>query len=137
MQVTKKQIQGIIQKAKTLDEAVVNLYKIVFPDWEDIEKIKGWPQISKKGNQFIFDLLIKRFGLQGGMAWVNNGFSSLEGSSSTEEGEEEFLISMDGVKVVYYPRCPWCGRRHPAEEHYSCAPDFHLEAAYEERFEMD
>ncbi len=36
-----------------------------------------------------------------------------------------------------HPTCPWCGKRHPAGEHYQCAPDYHLEAAYEERFEME
>jgi len=34
-------------------------------------------------------------------------------------------------------RCPWCGREHFVREHYQCAPDYGLEAAYEERFEME
>lgn len=36
-----------------------------------------------------------------------------------------------------YPTCPWCGKKHPSQEHHQCAPDAHLEAAYEERFEME
>ena len=58
---------------------------MVFPNWDDIEKVDGFPKISSKTNEYLFRKFrtfdrehhpkVMASGL-----WLNNGFSSLDGN---------------------------------------------------------
>ncbi len=58
-----------------------NLYTLVYPDWEDIEKVDGFPEISRDlwqdvSERFMeFDRINHPSVMAGGL-WMNNGFSS-------------------------------------------------------------
>ena len=61
---------------------LIELYRMVIPEWDKIKKIKnGWPIVSKKTNEYIFRKFMEfdekhhpkvfKSGL-----WMNNGFST-------------------------------------------------------------
>ena len=61
-------------------DVLIDIYKYVFPDWDNIESINGWPSISEKtweyiGENFIkFDKLYHPDDIAGG-CWMNKGFT--------------------------------------------------------------
>ncbi len=72
-------------KASNSMEAILCLYKYLFPEWDDIEKIEGWPQVTPEFNKQMFSYFIdldretnkfRSYSEQifpGGI-WMNNGF---------------------------------------------------------------
>jgi hypothetical protein len=62
-------------------EVLVTLYRAVFPEWENIEKLDGYPKCNRHtaleiGGQFIkFDQKHHPNVMNGG-AWMDKGFSS-------------------------------------------------------------
>ena len=62
---------------------LIALYKVVFPNWTDIEKINGYPSTSRETNEYIFNKFIQfdrmfHPQIMNGGLWLNNGFSSLD-----------------------------------------------------------
>jgi hypothetical protein len=61
-------------------DVLIELYKWVFPKWDDIESIDGWPKISEKTSLYIcqkfmdFDKIHHPNVMNGGL-WLNKGFS--------------------------------------------------------------
>ncbi len=64
-------------------EIMISIYKMVFPNWDDIESIDGWPTISNFTSHKIFGLFMAFDAknnpdvLPGGL-WMNKGFSTLK-----------------------------------------------------------
>ena len=56
---------------------------------------------------------------------------------SPEEAAQRVHYLNGGSNCFHIKVCPYCGEEHPVCQHHQCAPDTHLEAAYEERFEME
>ena len=60
---------------------LIELYKMVIPDWDNIRKLKGWPEINEYTWKYIcqkfidFDRKYHPECLAGG-AWINSGFST-------------------------------------------------------------
>jgi len=60
---------------------VIALYKIAFPNWKKIKKLKGYPSVSKTTNEYLFSQFIQ-FDKQihpnvlNGGCWLNKGFST-------------------------------------------------------------
>ena len=90
---TKEQIDQVFEQAKEPADYVIGLYKLAFPDWDDIEQLHGFPEISKDTNAYIFrkaqsfdrDFYAKKYAndpisrpMPAGL-WFNNGFSGKEG----------------------------------------------------------
>ena len=79
-------------------DVIIALYKIVFPQWDDIEKIEGWPRVNKLTwghictKFFEFDKQHHPTVMAGG-CWMNSGFGS-------DDTLPNWKISMDGVNVV-------------------------------------
>ena len=77
----KKHIKAIFELHEHQSDALVDIYKMVFPDWDNIEKINGFPEAGDELWKFIF----KQFSefdrkhhpkvFEGGI-WFNTGFSS-------------------------------------------------------------
>jgi hypothetical protein len=95
----KKRLQEIFETSYNQQSALIDIYKIVFPDWERIKKIEGFPVVGCEMWEYICGLFIKfdrekhpEF-LNGGL-WLNTGFSS-----SPELGGWE--ISFQGCNVIY------------------------------------
>ena len=79
-QTLKAYIQSIFSKHDHQKNIMVDLYKLVLPDWEKIEKIEGYPEAGRELSIFIskqfmqFDRKHHPDCMAGG-AWMNTGFS--------------------------------------------------------------
>ena len=75
-----KEIDEIFEKAEHQADALVEIYKSVYPHWDAIEKIKGWPSCGKElwthiCEKFIQFDKVHHGDVQAGGCWMNNGFS--------------------------------------------------------------
>ena len=99
MRINKKDILKVFNEAETQDDALVGICRLVFPNWDDIKHICGWPKASKPLWNFIcnefmkFDEIHAPDCMPGG-AWLNNGFSANE-----DVPMEPWEISKKGVTV--------------------------------------
>ena len=80
--ISKKQVDKIFENAKHQQDYVIDLYRLVFRDWEQIESIEGHPKVSRKTSEYIFEKA-KSFDkkhhdcLAGGL-WFSMGFSTCD-----------------------------------------------------------
>ena len=92
-------LQEIFEQAEHQESALVNIYKLVFPDWQDIKQVEGFPEVGKDLWKYICQLFID-FDSQhhpnvfNGGIWLNNGFSS----SDSLDGWE---ISLENCHLIY------------------------------------
>ena len=92
-------LQEIFEESDHQSSVIVKLYKMLFSDWEKIQRIEGFPIIGKALNEYIFNLFVEfdrehhpeRFN---GGSWINQGFSSSDHLDPWE-------ISLEGCKVIY------------------------------------
>ena len=83
MKLTQEMINGIFEDANEQADYTLAIYKIAFPDWDDIKAISGYPKISQETNKYIFDQAISFDKknhpdvISGGL-WMNRGFSSCD-----------------------------------------------------------
>jgi len=74
------EIDEIFENAEHQADALVAIYKTVFPDWDAIEKIDGWPSVGADLAEYLcekfmqFDKVHHPDVFAGGL-WLNNGFS--------------------------------------------------------------
>lgn len=94
-----RRLQDIFEKVEHQDSALIGIYKLVFPDWEDIKQVEGFPEIGREMWKYICNLFIE-FDRQhhpkvfhGGI-WLNNGFSSSDRLNGWE-------ISLEKCKAIY------------------------------------
>ena len=82
-------------------DVMLALYKIAFPQWDNIAAVDGWPKVSHRTWEYICDLF-REFdrrmapGVFAGGAWMNQGFSTL-GS----ENMPDWKIDTSGCKITY------------------------------------
>ncbi len=94
-----ERIDRIFEQASHQSECIVNIYKIVFPDWDRIDRIGGYPTVGCEMWLYIckkfieFDKTHHPECLNSGI-WINNGFSS---SKSLNDWE----IDMSKCSVTY------------------------------------
>lgn len=80
MKELQERIDKIFEESDHQGEAIIALYKIFIPEWEAVEKIKGWPSAGYKLSRLIwgkfmeFDRKHHPEVMAGGL-WMNNGFS--------------------------------------------------------------
>ena len=76
----KKTIETIFQKHSHQEYVLIDIYKLVFPEWDRIERIKGYPEAGNDLWNFICRLFME-FDRKhhpdcfAGGAWMNIGFS--------------------------------------------------------------
>ena len=92
-------LQEIFEKSDHQDSVIVKLYKMLFPDWENIKRIEGFPAVGKALDEYIFNLFIEfdqkhHPDVFNGGAWIDKGFS-------TNEKLEPWEISLEHCKVIY------------------------------------
>ena len=79
-QALKAYIQSIFSEHDHQKNVMEDLYKLVLPDWEKIERIEGYPEAGRELSIFIskqfmqFDRKHHPNCMPGG-AWMNTGFS--------------------------------------------------------------
>lgn len=83
MIITKKEVEKIFASSTHQVEVVEALYRLAFPDYDDIVKLNGFPETGKKLSKLIWDKFFEFDRkhhpnvMQGGR-WMNNGFSTNE-----------------------------------------------------------
>jgi len=77
----KEYIAAIFEKHDHQTDVLIDLYKMILPDWDSIEKIDGRPEVGKDFWKFIcnkfidFDCKYHPKVFNGGI-WLNTGFSA-------------------------------------------------------------
>jgi len=80
MKLGQKEVDTIFAEAKHQRDYVVGLYKVVFPRWDKIENVNGFPHCGEAlhsytmGKAIEFDKLHHPKVMNGGL-WMNSGFS--------------------------------------------------------------
>ena len=98
MIITQGQVEQIFASSTHQVEVVEALYRLVFPDYDDVAKINGFPEAGPKLSKLIwerffeFDRKHHPEVMQGGR-WMNNGFST-----NKELGEWE--VDASGVQKI-------------------------------------
>jgi len=94
----KEHIKAIFARHEQQSDALLDIYKLVLPDWDRIEKVEGFPEAGNDLWKFIcrqfieFDQKHHPDVFKGGI-WMNNGFSS--------NGHlEPWEINFDNCKVI-------------------------------------
>ena len=99
-------LQEIFEESEHQSSVIVKLYKMVFPDWDKIQRIEGFPAVGKALNEYIFNLFIE-FDREhhpkcvNGGAWINQGFSS-------SDRLEPWEISLENCSIIY--SCFWSSK---------------------------
>lgn len=80
---TQESIDTIFNTATHQTDYIIALYRVAFPDWDNIASVDGHPQISKHTATHIFERAIafdkiNHADVMAGGAWLNKGFSTLE-----------------------------------------------------------
>ena len=87
----RKRIKAIFREQENQSDVLVEIYKLVFPDWERITEVEGYPEAGDDLWKFIcglfmdFDRRNHPDVMPGGM-WMNTGFSVNSGLSAWEIG---------------------------------------------------
>ena len=103
--ITKKQIDEIVAAAKHQQDLVAGVYKLVFPQWDNIKKIGGWPTCSDAMYKHMsrkcqdFDLEHHPDVFAGGL-WMNNGFSTLNNGQIVDDDRETFTVDTDECELT-------------------------------------
>ena len=98
-------VKALFEEHQHQSDVLLALYRMVFPDWDQIEKLDGWPRV----NVWTWEQISKWFmafdrvhypDVMNGGAWMNSGFSTL--TSDNDVGAlRDWQVSVDGVKVTY------------------------------------
>lgn len=87
MYLEKQEIDEIFEKANHQAEIVLALYHKVHPDLDKIQRLEGYPRVSRELSTYLFEKFIEfdrknHPDVMAGGMWMNKGFStdeSLEG----------------------------------------------------------
>jgi len=96
----KEYIGEIFEKHKHQSDVLIDLYKMILPDWDSIEKIEGHPEAGKDlwkfiCNRFIeFDYKYHPKVFKGGI-WLNTGFSANSNLNPWDIGFDSCKIIMN------------------------------------------
>lgn len=92
-------LQKIFENSDHQESALANLHKMLFPDWEKIQRIEGYPEVGQGLWDYICNLFIEFDRenhpdcFKGGL-WVNKGFASNDHLAPWE-------INLENCRVVY------------------------------------
>lgn len=96
---TKETIDKVFEQFDHQTDVCIGIYKLVFPNWDNIEKVDGWPSISKNTNEYImrkfisFDRIHHPDVIKGGI-WLNYGFSSLNNNVP------DWMVDDENVNII-------------------------------------
>ena len=95
----KSRIMAIFENSDHQEQVLIGLYRMVFPDWDQISKIKGYPEVGNEMWLFVCRLFQKfdqdhHPDCMPGGAWMNTGFS-------VNHKLEGWEISFENCQVEY------------------------------------
>lgn len=81
IQLTEAAVLACFENADDQQDVLVALYRLVFPDWDDIERLDGHPAVNDRTWTAICRLFIEfdqahHPNVLAGGLWLNSGFSS-------------------------------------------------------------
>jgi len=96
----REHIEAIFKQHDHQTDVLVDIYKLILPDWDQIESIEGHPEAGRDLCKFICNLFIefdhkyhpKVF--KGGI-WLNNGFSANSNVKPWEISFENCTVIMN------------------------------------------
>ena len=102
IQLSEAQIKQVFDEAKEQADYLIGIYKLVFPEWDEIDSIDGYPSCNSNTWTHICDLAMefdKRChpNVMAGGAWMNQGFSS-------NNELDDWTVSRDSCSVKYHTR---------------------------------
>ena len=94
-----KHLQKIFEESDNQNSVLVRLYQLLFPDWEKIERLEGFPEVGQALWSYICNLFIEfdrqhHPGIMKGGTWINQGFSS-------NTDLDPWEINLQNCKVIY------------------------------------
>jgi hypothetical protein len=101
----KKAIVQLFESSLSQYDVVASLYKMVYPDWDNIQYVDGYPKVNEKTSKYLFDKFIEFDRLHhpdvmhGGM-WMNCGFGMLDTSVAAILDVGDFAVLP--APVVYH-----------------------------------
>jgi hypothetical protein len=92
-------LQEIFEQAEHQERALIELYRMLIPDWERLERLEGFPVVGQEMWQYICRLFVdydqrKHPQVLNGGLWIHAGFS-YSGDLAPWE------ISMDRCHFIY------------------------------------
>lgn len=84
VKLTEHDIARSVMNATSPAEAILNMYKVCYPVWDSIEKITGYPKVSRKTSSYIIDLGIGKFGHEFTYFWITKGFGISKDASVSD-----------------------------------------------------
>ena len=99
METFQHRLQEIFEQADHQEAFLIGLYKMLFPDWDRIERLEGYPVVGRGMWQYIANLFVdfdqrRHPQLFNGGLWLNTGFSS-------SEDLEPWAINLSQCNVIY------------------------------------
>ena len=88
----KAAVESLFEESTQQSDILIGLYRMVFPDYDQIEELDGWPTVNvgtwvEIARRFRdFDLRHHPEVMAGGL-WMNTGFSSLEAADDLKDWE--------------------------------------------------
>jgi hypothetical protein len=102
VKLNKEQLETIFAEAKDQADYLIAIYRLVFPQWDAIEKIHGWPSVNDKTWKAICRMAMdadpRLCDAMPGGAWMNSGFSTSHGKDLPD-----WHVSMEGVRLEMKP----------------------------------
>jgi hypothetical protein len=103
MMLKREDVEKVFLEAKEQTDYLMGIYRLVFPDFERIERIEQWPSCSEWTWKEICKLAMAWDKehcphVMGGGAWMNHGFSSQEKSQL-----KNWQIDMETCQIIYKP----------------------------------
>jgi hypothetical protein len=104
MIITKEEVEQIFASSNHQVEVVEALYRLVFPDYDDITKLNGFPEAGERLSKLIWDKFFQfdfthHPGVMPGGRWMNNGFS-------TNEDLGEWEVDAGGINKIMKESTP-------------------------------
>lgn len=100
VRLTDEQLDGVFERAEDQGDALIGIYKLVLPDWDDISSISGHPSCNEKTWKDICQRFFKLDAakhpecLAGGL-WLNRGFSTSHGETLADG-----VVSLKGCTIT-------------------------------------
>ena len=100
---TEANVRAAFDQATNQEEYLIAIYRMVLPDWDDIERIEHWPTCNDKTWKAICRMAQEadrrlRLNVLPGGAWLNHGFTTGEGKNLAD-----WQVCLDTARIIYKP----------------------------------
>ena len=99
IKLSQETIDTIFEKAEEQADYFLNLYRLAFPEWDNIQHVDGYPRVSETTNKYIFGKAIsfdkeKHPNVMNGGLWLDKGFG-------TNEEVKDWEITLEDCVIEY------------------------------------